>query len=190
MSLPAFYPLSTYGYPRSGGFTRRGRDRMESSGAGGKRDKSWMEMSARKTWSDNTIDERSIAFSSSHPNESTQHAHAQRVYPLFVPLCPVTQHLSFPPPFSPVLFLLAYHGLLSPSYPYVTLTYRVVGLRSTCILLYKEFKLSINFHRLANRDWCEKRAFQRTWNLDTGRTKARSSPLRLILRAFSFENFF
>lgn len=35
---------------------------------------------------------------------------------------------------------------------------------STCILLYKEFKLSINFHRLANR--CEKRAFQRTWNLD------------------------
>lgn len=35
---------------------------------------------------------------------------------------------------------------------------------STCILLYKEFKLSINFHRLANR--CERRAFQRTWNLD------------------------
>lgn len=80
-------------------------------------------MSARKTWSDNTIDERSIAFSSSpQPNTHKEYS-----------LCPVTQALSFPPPFL-LLFLFVYHGLLSPSYPYVTLTYRVVGIRASCCI--------------------------------------------------------
>lgn len=93
-------------------------------------------MSARKTWSDNTIDERSIAFSSRRVNTHTHaYTHTQREYSLR-PVCPVTQDLSFPPPFLPVLSPFDYHGLLSPSYPYVTLTYRVVGLRvraSCCI---------------------------------------------------------
>lgn len=56
MSLPPSLParslpvslLSTYGYPRSGGSTRPGGIEWKASTErGGKRDKSWMEMSAR-----------------------------------------------------------------------------------------------------------------------------------------------
>lgn len=133
-------------------------------------------MSARKTWSDNTIDERSIAFSSSRPNEST-HAHARREFSLR-PVCPVTRDLSFPPPFLPVLFLsFVYHGLLSPSYPYVTLTYRVVGLRvraSCCIRSLNWVSIFIGWPTGARRERFNAR------EISTGRTN-RPSPLRLIL---------
>lgn len=130
-------------------------------------------MSARKTWSDNTIDERSIAFSSSRPNEST-HAHARREFSLR-PVCPVTRDLSFPPPFLPVLFLsFVYHGLLSPSYPYVTLTYRAVGLRvraSCCIRSLNWVSIFIGWPTGARRERSNAREISTN----------RPSPLRLIL---------
>lgn len=96
--------------------------------------------SARKTWSGNTIDERSIA-RSAHPRhlETSLSSSSSplsfsligyRLLPLLLQLPHLSRRVSFH------LF-----ELLRDSY----VTYRVYS--STCILLCKKFKLSINFHQ-------------------------------------------
>lgn len=95
-------------------------------------------MSARKTWSGNTIDERSIAFSSSA--RVNIHTQSPVSLVLFFFLSSLCSSLPVRLSWSPFTFIFVRDSYLPGS-----------RATSTCILLYKEFKLSINFHQLASR---------------------------------------
>lgn len=127
---------SRYPHGESRGDEARGR----SAELGWERAGARARSSARKTWSGNTIDERSIA-RSAHPRhlETSLSSSSSplsfsligyRLVPLLLQLPHLSRRVSFH------LF-----ELLRDSY----VTYRVYS--STCILLCKKFKLSINFHQ-------------------------------------------